>query len=435
MAENEVDIVIRTRAELQGARELKKELEQQVGRAKALGENYSDLTQKLHKVSQALSLAVPEFGKLTTMASRGGAIGALGTVLLSVARAAIEAKNTVLAFGQVQEDAGFSATLRAKESLDDYTKSIKRMDAAAADAIAKLQGLATAMEAVNAAEERKAEAQQERDLAEIDAMVAAGGISKEAGEVRKAGVRANVLRAGATRQMEMLNFQESVGGGVANAAVFAAMVKRGEMQRFMAERGLTEADTPEKLGRLVEQDRTSLTEAVKQRAEIRERLSNIGLFTTQSEMNQARRDKPVADSLDQSIPGLRQVLNQSIGRLADAQKLKEMRDKLDELEGKATTARTSFATQQEVIRAQRGAIAPVLGNRVAAIGLTTGAGIIEEARRQESKQAEDAVKYGFHRVASGLDTQNALIIELLKSLDIKIEAQNKRLQNQTIPGN
>lgn len=88
MSENTVDVLFRTRAELQGARQFADELERQIGKAKALGKDYSELEGQLTKVRAAIksSSGPTLLDKLGEFAGSGTAkiAAALGTTASAV---------------------------------------------------------------------------------------------------------------------------------------------------------------------------------------------------------------------------------------------------------------------------------------------------------------------------------------------------------------
>src|SRR5205085_9575730 len=98
MPDNEVEIIFKTKAELEGAQRLKTELEQQVGAAKALGKEHGELSEKLEKVNGALRHSGAElrgFGHLLHGVTRGP-IAAVAAGLGFLAHAIEESKDALI---------------------------------------------------------------------------------------------------------------------------------------------------------------------------------------------------------------------------------------------------------------------------------------------------------------------------------------------------
>jgi hypothetical protein len=419
MAENEVDIVIRTRAELEGAKQLEKSLSQQIGQAKALGQNFGELTGKLRQTQAAISSAVPEFGNFSRILSTlsvGGPIGLLGVGIAYIASAARNAKESLLAFGEAADRVGREDATKGRKQLDEYVKSVDRIKVAAAEATARIEGLKSAFAANKNAEDQIADATKARELAEVDALVASGKLGKPEAAIRKAEIEGRHAEGAAVRQLESIDVQEKLEASKMHAADVALSAQRQAVERFAQEKGLTGAKDSGELSEIAEDEKAQLKAARAQLKEKQKHLEEIGV--SPDDFDEQGREKPgpwwqpfrfkypeemmagpevqqVRD-LEQSIPLLESKASGARQRATDAQQLEDMRQKLKDAEDAARGQRQAFGFEKQGFDAQRRAIRGSLPQRLRALQLTTGAEVIGAVEQQDAaEQAElaRAVKF------------------------------------------
>jgi hypothetical protein len=244
MPDNTVEIVISTRAELDGVKNLKRELEGQIGVSKALGRDYSNLGSQLSKVNAAISKAAPEFSSLTGLIGKlaGGPLTALASGLAIVARGILETKTRLAEFIQAEMDAG-KAAVDTKKLIDtskiseDYKHSLTRIKVAAGEAATKLEGLRREINALKDAEDVIATAKKDKDIAQVEADVATGKITPAQGDVKKAAIEGKSIQEGATRQKALLASEDNFAANEAEIKRYAAMIAQKEVDDIQGRLG------------------------------------------------------------------------------------------------------------------------------------------------------------------------------------------------------
>ncbi len=147
----EYEILFKTRAELQGARQLSEELQRQIGKLKALGQDASEVEAKLRRVNAAIAGAgkpsgpgmaemfgkvrehlgevVPGFAKLDGLMSKfaGGAIGAVAGGFTLLAGALAAAKHSLAEYAEAEEHVAKldAALAQAGELTDSYREKLQ----------------------------------------------------------------------------------------------------------------------------------------------------------------------------------------------------------------------------------------------------------------------------------------------------------------------
>lgn len=148
----EVEILLKTRAELQGARQLEEQLQRDIGKAKALGKEYADLDAQLKKVQATIAASkpagpgfgdvfgklreglgniVPGFAKVDGMLSglAGGTLAAVGAGFAVLAVAIETARRALHEFAGTQEavasmDAALAQTGQLAEPLRQHMQAL-----------------------------------------------------------------------------------------------------------------------------------------------------------------------------------------------------------------------------------------------------------------------------------------------------------------------
>lgn len=487
MAENEVDIVIRTRAELEGAKQLEKSLQGQIGQAKALGQNFHELTGTLRRVQGAISQAVPEFGALTRVLSTlsvGGPIALLGLGLAHVIAAAKNAMLAVREFGGAVQEVGREGLAKAQKQLDDYTESVNRLKVATEEAALKSDGLRQALTAQKTAQDQVEDARKGKELAEVDALVAGGGLSKEAGAIRKGEIESKFAKSAAARQLKFLDDNENLSKSQMLGSTFAVLQQREAMEQFAKEKGFATPTGPddtisvydrmlktgksfeeirelEKSGvggfaggrkarslsgtdvsRLAQQaadDKRELEITLAQLKEEKDLLDKSGFGPSDFDngalpfalnpldLLEPKQRAANIEGLEDRIPMLRSKLAQSQQRATDAAQLKKMQEDVEAAEAAARKEQIGFGNERSAADAQRSGLRGALPERLTSIGLTAAGEVAGSIHQAEQTRLAEALKHGFSTSSATTQASTRLILE---AMNLFLRQQN--IQNDAI---
>ena len=218
--ENSLDFTIRTRAELAGAEATATALEMQIGKAKALGQDYSELSAQLNRVQGAITNVQPELKKqnehlegsrlLFTEINRilpglghelhAAFLGPVGAVI-AFASVVDAAKSQLEAFNKALDDAAesdaahnFAEGIRAMndalaegiKKIADYNEAIAKVathETTIARALGSQLGL---MKAIAAERDKEANAAEAAHKAEIERQEKGGEITPEQKAIQEA---------------------------------------------------------------------------------------------------------------------------------------------------------------------------------------------------------------------------------------------------------
>lgn len=428
--QNSIEYVLRTKAELQGAKDFRAELEKQIGVSKALGHDYSDLTEQLNHVTHAIAHAVPELGHFTRLLSvlaRGGpvAMAAAGLAAAGTAVLAIRQKLLDFANAEVQVRAAVESTREAVDQSaisDKYRLSLETTAGAASLAAAQLEGLRGKMLALKSTEDEIANAAKDKDIQKVEADVATGKITKAEAEIRKAEIEGNHIKSGAARQKALLDNQERLGDiekAVKEDSATAATGKVKSLRDALGgvdanKLGEMEEDRDRKAARLKEL-KSARDQYDKEYEEMRPKYEPRGFVEKFSrffhsggnleELAKFKALKTALPTLDKDIALQEQKVAQASatvsvvkGNLAALPKLEEeaKRTRTD-----ADTTGAKWDEQKKVIAGQRTAIDRVTSSQLNALSLRTGVSVLNAVNDQESKNNSRAVEI-LHERSLGL---------------------------------
>jgi hypothetical protein len=429
MPDNTVDIVIRTKAELDGVKAYAKELERSIGVQKAMGRDSSEMSAKLGQVRAALAQVAPElrgFSGLVGALISGGPVTAAIAVLGAFAGAIVSVRQKLSSLAEAEAEVGqVMGTVRQQidqtAPLSKYEKALARMATAADLATLKLQGLEETMAAVHAADDALAEAAKDREMAGIDLAVAGGRMSKAEGDIRKAEVEGSFMQGAAVRRKAFLTQKAENAARGMNVQEFAAMAAREDLAKFEGQMGFQDVGDAEQAQKAAEAEAAKQTGEVQKLEGIRQQLEEtirsmeawvkpktkaerlgrgaastiFGALLGPFAFLKPALEQPTAEmlteyneaqeqlaNLNQSIEGKTATADAAATRSANLKLLQRARLNAQQKADGAATTRTKFEGQRTAIEAERSAIDPTTRARLETLGLRTATSVIGDVEQQ-----------------------------------------------------
>jgi hypothetical protein len=313
---------------------------------------------------------------------------------------------------------------------DSFAKSVERIKKAAQEATEQLEKMRAKLEATKSAEDQIADAEKGQKIAEIDAAVASGKMSKVEAAMRKGVIESDSVKEAAERQKNFLREQDQINAAklaVADKAETeankAVLTKQHQMQQSGSDIALA------KLKRDQEADEATRKAKAEQLGDLKPAAGVIG--TAAYFLQKRKLESEVAD-LDAIIEKRKPLIEGEVTkRENDKSSLKDLRTAAADATKAASDARTQYEQQHVSIQSQVGAIDRVTGLKLRTIGLETGVRVIgdrtqaEEQARQTSARSAAEQAHGLSGIISqtqpGIVRSGDAVAVALRNLGATIE--------------
>lgn len=352
-------------------------------------------------------------------------------------------------------------TIEESVPSDRFKKALEAINRAAADATEKLKGLQDQASALKSAQDAIAEAQKEVALADIEARVSSGKISRSQGDLEKGVVEARSIQGSAARQRDFLLEQDRLQGGAMNAADYAAHVAGNALAAKQAEAQRAAEAAPFR-------DRAAVDKAAVENARARQREIEVEWKKPVESWGQAGRREAMWEQYDQlnhMLPNLQKVAEASQAKAASfgtvkaptPDELATLKQRAEDTAAAAATAKIVYGSQRAVTQTQLDALGQTTGLRLTQNELRTGTQLIgdqsqadkdasqqrELSQREQSLglsgtvakispnvlQAGDQVAKAIEQVGGSIDTSMGGILQSVQALLARMKTLENRVNS------